>query len=61
MLNKYKLITIMVHHTSYGTLHNIVQMNNLITKVKFGGFCHCERSRVNVMDVITQYWMYFVG
>jgi hypothetical protein len=25
------------------------------------GFCHFERLRVNVMDVITQYWMYSVG
>ena len=27
----------------------------------FGGFCHFERLWVNVMDVIAQYWMYFVG
>ena len=56
MLNKYKFITIMegefckivvykicVSNQYFILIHNIVHMNNLITKVKFGGFCHFER------------------
>jgi hypothetical protein len=50
MLNKYKFITIMegefckiVIYKIFVSNQNIVHMNNLITKVKFDGFCHFER------------------
>jgi hypothetical protein len=50
MLNKYKYITIMegefckiIIYKICVSNHNIVQMYNLITKVKFGGVGHFER------------------
>ena len=49
MLNKYNFITIMEgefcknYYTLSASNHNIVHMNNLLTKVKFDGLCHFER------------------
>ena len=50
MLNKYKFITIVEREFCKTIIykicvsnHNIVHMNNLITKVKFDDFCHFER------------------
>jgi hypothetical protein len=77
MLNKYKFITIMEENFCKVVMYKICvsnqfylyesnirmnnQMINLSTYVEFNVFCHFERLWVNVMNVITKYWMCFVG
>jgi hypothetical protein len=77
MLNKYKFITIMEEKFCKVVMYKICvsnqfylyesnirmnnQMINLSTYVEFNVFCHFERLWVNVMNVITKYWMCFVG
>ena len=70
MLKKYEFITIMEGEFCKIIIYKICVSNESFIFMKQNKnqnseactiFCHFARLWVNVMDVITQYWMYFVG